>query len=138
MPQMFVPIRSARRGRPLQWAIAMLLGAIAACLLVEVGRTTSSASAQVASERKGNIFALAGQLSKDSYGIYLVDADNDTIAIYEWVPASPSGRKLRLMAARNYSFDLKLDDYNTEPLPREIKTLVEQHRRLTSGPASQP
>jgi hypothetical protein len=34
------------------------------------------------------------------------------------------------MAARNYKFDVQLDEYNTEPLPREIQKLVQQHKRL--------
>jgi hypothetical protein len=34
------------------------------------------------------------------------------------------------MASRTYLFDVRLDEYNTEPPPSEIKKLVEQQKRL--------
>jgi hypothetical protein len=113
------------------------LAVIAACLLMEVGLGGPAAQAQVSSGQRRNVFAVAGAIARDGYGIYLVDVDSGTMSLYEWVPDRVTGRKLRLLAARNYSFDLQLDDYNTEPLPREIKALVEQHRRL-GGATSQP
>ena len=38
--------------------------------------------------------------------------------------------ELRLLAARTYAFDRKLDQYNTEPDPLEIKKLRDDARRL--------
>ena len=115
----------------MKWLIVILLATIAGCLLVEIGAAVSTASAQVQAGRapaSGDIFAVAGQVTSDSYGIYLIDANNATIAVYQWLP---NVRKLRLMAARNVKFDLQLDEYNSdEPSPREIKQLVEQHDRL--------
>ena len=133
MPQASAQESPARRTSPAQWLIVVLLAVIATCLLIEVGFSTSRAYAQVGSGVKGNIFAVAGQLSRETYGVFLVDAENGTICIYEWVPDKIAGRKLRLMAARNFSFDMQLDDYNTEPLPREIRILVEQHPRLNDA-----
>lgn len=124
------------KARPVaKWLIVALLGVIAACLLVEAGFATSAARAQgtetkvgdVTYGQAGDIFAVAGKVSSNTYGLYLVNTRSGTMALYEWLP---KGRKLRLMAARNYTFDLQLDDFNTEPSPREIKKLVEQNRRL--------
>ncbi len=121
-----------------KWLIAALLGVIAACLLVEAGFATSAARAQdaetpeagdVTSGRAGEIFAVAGRISPTTYGLYLVNTRSGTMALYEW---QPKGRKLRLLAARNYTFDLQLDNFNTEPAPQEIKKLVEENRRLGS------
>jgi hypothetical protein len=121
-----------------QWAIVVGLSALAGGLLCQVF-LTGAAQAQATSGQKGNVFALAGQISKDNYGIFLVDSGTSTMAIYEWVPDKVQGRKLHLVAARNFAFDLQLDDYNnSEPLPRDVKALVQQHRKLESGAASQP
>ena len=110
-----------------KWVIVILLSVIAACLLIEVGMRAPRARAAEGSGGKAGIFAVAGQITRDTYGIYLVDAERGTICLYEYVP---SAHKLHLRAARNVTFDLRLDAYNTEPTPQEIKKLVEQHRRL--------
>jgi len=111
-----------------KWLVVALLAVIATCLLIEVGFATSPAGAQVtAGAGAGKIFVVAGQVSRDTYGLYLIDTQNATICMYEWLPGT---RKFRLMAARNYSFDLKLDDYNTTPSPREVKKLISNARRV--------
>jgi hypothetical protein len=116
------------------------LSALAGALVSQVVLTGSRAAAQTASSGKeGSVFALAGQLTRDNYGIFLVDSASGTMAIYEWVPDRAQGRKLHLVAARNFTFDLQLDDYNnSEPLPRDVQALVKQQRKLGSGAASQP
>lgn len=112
-----------------QWLIVVLLSVIATCLLIEVGFGTSSARGQISSADSGDIMVVGGQVTKDSYGLYLVDRKNRTICIYQWLPAT---RKLRLMAARSFSYDVQLDDYNADrPTPSEVKRLVEENRRLS-------
>jgi len=113
-----------------QWLIVVLLSLIATCLLIEVGFGTSSARGQISSAEGGDIMIVGGQVTKDSYGLYLVDRKNRTICMYQWLPAT---RKLRLMAARTFSYDVQLDDYNADrPTPSEVKRLVEENRRLKS------
>jgi hypothetical protein len=116
------------------------LSALAGALVSQVALSGSPAAAQTASSAKeGSVFALAGQLTRDNYGIFLVDSASGTMAIYEWVSDRAQGRKLHLVAARNFTFDLQLDDYNnSEPLPRDVQSLVKQQRKLGSGAASQP
>jgi len=121
-----------------KWLIVVLLAVIATCLLFEVGFAASAARGQTgqatgAGSGKGT-FAVAGQVTPETYGLYLVDPANGTICVYQYLPGT---RRLRLMAARTYIFDLQLDQYNTEPPPREIKKLVAQHKRL-GGPATRP
>jgi len=115
--------------RPIvQWVLVALLAVIAACLLIEVGIGIAPAAAQVTSVGGGDVLVVGGQITKDSYGLYLVDTKKQALAVYQWLPAS---RKLRLMAARTFKFDIQLDEYNADkPTPSEVKTLVEQNKRL--------
>ena len=113
-----------------------LLAVIAVCLLVQALADVSSAGPAplAAGAAEGpSILVVAGQVTRDSYGLYLVDQTNRTMCVYQWVPST---RRLRLLAARTYTFDIKLDQYNTEPDPLEIKKLGEKARRLdTPAPA---
>ncbi len=111
-----------------QWALVAVLSIIAACLLMEVGFGAASATAQVTSVGGGDVLVVGGQITKDSYGLYLVDTKRQALAVYQWLPAS---RKLRLMAARTFKFDIQLDEYNADkPTPSEVNRLVEQSKRL--------
>ena len=113
-----------------KWLIVILLTVIATCLLIELGRGLPDARAEVSTGAAGRLIAVAGKVTGETYGLYLLDLDNGTISVYQYVS---SNRKLRLMAVRNYRFDVQLDDYNTEPSPREIRKLVQQHQRLDAN-----
>jgi len=110
-----------------RWLIVILLSAIATCLVIELGFGLSEARAEASSGRDGSYVVVAGKVTSETYGLYLVDVEHGTISVYQYVP---SKRTLRLMAARNFTFDVQLDEYNTEPSPREIQRLVQQHKRL--------
>ena len=117
-----------RRGRPAAaWLIVVLLTVIATVLVMEIGFGASATHAQVGAAGKDNVFVVAGRVTPETCGVYLIDVEKRRIAVYQWLPSS---RKLRLMAVRNYTFDLRLDEYNTEKLPREIKKLVEESKPL--------
>ena len=110
-----------------RWLVVALLGVIAACLLIEVGFATSAARGQVTGGGAGKVFAVAGQVTPGTYGLYLLDLETNTICVYQYVSTE---RQLRLVAARTTVFDRQLDEYNTKPPPRDIRQLVEQHKRL--------
>ena len=111
-----------------QWILVIVLTVIATCLVMELGYGASSATAQVTSVGGDDMLVVGGQITKDSYGLYLVDTKRQALCIYQWLPGS---RKLRLMAARNFKYDVQLDEYNADkPPPSEVKRLVEQNRRL--------
>ena len=111
-----------------QWVIVVILSVIATCLVLELGFGASSATAQVTSVGGRDMLVVGGQITKDSYGLYLVDTKRQSLCVYQWLPGT---RKLRLMAARTFKFDVQLDEYNADkPTPSEVKRLVEQNRRL--------
>jgi len=107
-----------------------LLAVIAVCLLAQVlaDRSSAGPAPLAAGAADGSsLLVVAGQVTRDSYGLYLVDRTNRTMCVYQWMPST---RKLRLLAARTYTYDITLDQYNTEPDPLEIKKLGEKARRL--------
>lgn len=122
---------SAQRWRtsPVWWVIAVSLAVIAFELATR-SRSISlqSVLAQPATGAgAGGVFAFSGQLSKGSYGIFLVDVDAGTIWTYEYVAAK---RCLRLAAARSWRYDRYLEDFNTCDLPPEVvEQMVDEQRR---------
>jgi len=119
-----------------KWLIVAVLACAAGMLLVELGRTARAAGGLTSAPAGGKALLLvAAQISPDSYGVYLVEAEKGTICVYQY---QPTVRKLRLLASRNFTYDLQLDDYNTQPLPREIKELVDQQGRLGAGAKLEP
>jgi len=110
--------------------VGLLAGAIG-CLLLELALDAPKAAAQIPpAAEPGRLLAVAGQITADTYGLYLVDRKSGIITIYQW---SQRERKLRLLAARNTTYDLQLDEYNTEPSPKEIRQLVRKARSLSAA-----
>lgn len=133
MSELRYKTRVASHPPMVQWVMVVVLSVIATCLVLELGYGASRATAQVTSIGGGgnDMLVVGGQITKDSYGLYLVDMKRKSLCVYQWLPAS---RKLRLMAARTLEYDVQLDEYNADkPTPRDVKRLVEQNRRL--GPA---
>jgi hypothetical protein len=106
----------------------VVLTVIATCLVIELGSGRDAAYAQVSQGSSGRVVAVSGQLTRDVYGMFLIDAKNNTMAVYRYLPGN---NKLQLVAARNFTYDLQLDDYNTLVSPREVKKIVDQQKRLT-------
>jgi hypothetical protein len=73
------------------------------------------------------------QMSANTWGCYVLDADAQVLCVYQYVPGE---RMLRLQAARNIAYDKKLGAFNTAPLPREVADLVQ--KEATGGPSSPP
>lgn len=123
-----------------QWLIVALLAAAAAMLGAEAIFSPTSAAAQTGwagtTQPAGGVFAIAGQITRDTYGLYLVDLRNDTICLYEYVAGRPG--RLWLRAARTFVYDRQLDAYNTEPAPAEIAEMVSKARRLKDVKETKP
>lgn len=119
------------------WVIAVSLAVIATCLVFRLdAKLTPSVSAQnySAGGARG-VFAFPAQITKTSYGVYMVDVDTGTIWCYEYTGGT---RKLRLAAARSWRFDRYLEDLNGEDMsPTDVEQLVEQARtaKLQAGGA---
>ena len=115
-----------------RWLAAAVLAVTAACLVVEAVSTGSAAPGEVGAGGERGIFVVAGQIVPGMYGLYLVDLNHGTICVYQY---NPNTRRLALVAARSYVYDVELEDYNNEQLsPREVKDLVERQRRLHQTP----
>lgn len=69
------------------------------------------------------VFIVPAQFNATTYGCYIMDVDAQTMCAYQFVPGE---HNFRLVAARTYKFDRKLNNFNTSPAPNEIKALVEK------------
>lgn len=86
----------------------------------------------------GGIFVMPAQLSGNTWGAYLMDIDRGTLAVYQFFPGT---RQLQFVAARNFTNDTKLANFNTLPAPQEIVDLVEKQNKARGageGAASPP
>jgi len=73
------------------------------------------------------LFAFSGQLSKTTYGVYMVDLDAMTTWVYEYLPQKGC---LRLAAARTWRYDRYLENYNICDLPPEVvEQMIEDQRQ---------
>jgi len=74
----------------------------------------------------GDISVIPVQIERDSYGIVMVDKTKQTIWVYELNSKGPAHNRLRLLAARSWSYDRLLEDLNTaEPRPKQVRMLLE-------------
>ncbi len=71
----------------------------------------------------GGLVVMPGQLSPNTWGCYVMDAQNQTLSVYQF---SPGEHELRSAAARDIQYDRKLQAYNTTPPPGEIRKLIER------------
>ncbi len=109
-----------------RWAVVVLMAMAAGVLAAELLRPVPAA-AGTGTAGGGKVFAIAGQITADTYGLYLVDLESGTICLYEYVARE---RRLWLRAARTFRADVQLDAYNTEPSPAEVSKMVREARRL--------
>lgn len=126
---------------PVFWVIACALVVIAGA---EVFRDRGPDLANVAfgqavaSGGARGVFAFSGQLSKNTYGVYLVDVDAMTMWVYEYTQPKNC---LRLAAARTWRYDRYLENHNICDLPPEVvEQMIEQQRqyRLQSSENEMP
>lgn len=119
-------VRAPRGSRTIWWVMAILLAVIATALVARRDQPAVWAQTPSAVGAKG-IYAFTGQLSANSYGLFMMDVDAGTLWVYEYV--AKEGR-LRLVAARSWLYDRYLEDFNcAAPSPAEVAELIEQQRR---------
>ena len=113
------------------WVIAVLLAAIATGLWVRPdGLLAPAALAQNSPGLAGarGIFAFTGPLTRDQYGLFMLDVDQGTIWCYAFESVAGAS-KLRLVAARTWVYDRYLQDFNcAAPDFRAVQRLVGQQR----------
>jgi hypothetical protein len=106
-------------------AAAIVSGAF--LVLFIMGRPQlSDVNAQPQFGSAGDVSVVGIQIERDRYGIAMVDRASETIWIYE-INSRPAGQnRLRLLAARSWKYDRRLEDLNNaEPRPEQIKMLLE-------------
>lgn len=115
---------------PVYWLIAGALMTIAITQLTNRNpalQLSGSAFAQpTTSAGARGVFAFSGQLTKNTYGVYVVDTDTATMWMYEY-----NGTKgcLRLAASRSWRFDRYLENHNLCDLPPEtVEQMIEEQR----------
>ncbi len=73
-----------------------------------------------------SIVAVPIQLTRDSYGLALIDPGNQTLWVYEFNTRGQTFDHLRLMAARSFAYDRKLTEWNTgTPTPAQVREILE-------------
>src|SRR5689334_7026134 len=127
---------------------AALLAAIVVVLLVRdggagmptvvLGSTAMAQAPQQAPIAGGaGVFVMPAQFAEKTWGCYLLDVDQQTLCAYQYYPGE---KQHRLIAARNYRYDRKLQNLNTDhPTPLEVKDLLDKEAQNPRGaPAGAP
>ena len=82
------------------------------------------------------LYMMPAQLGPNTWGVYLMDADSQTITVYR---AAPDSSRFRLMAARSFRYDRFLEDVNNDtPTPKEVQKLVEAQRQRDALEGKKP
>jgi hypothetical protein len=103
---------------------------------------SSSAMAQLASQAQiaggSGVYVMPAQFHPQSWGCYLLDADNQTLCTYEYDVGT---RQLKLTSARNFRYDRMLKNFATYPPTWEVQSMVEQEmqdQKVRDMPATRP
>ena len=71
------------------------------------------------------VFIVPAQFSDTSYGCYIMDVDAQTICAYQYF-----GKQLKLVAARNFRWDRRLAQFNSEnPTPDDVRRMIERQEQ---------
>lgn len=113
------------------WVIAVALVVIATSLVTRDSSNHFRGAAfgqAVTSGGARGVFAFSGQLSKNTYGVYMVDVDAMTTWVYEYLPQKGC---LRLAAGRTWRYDRYLENYNLCGVPPgDVEQMIEDQRRF--------
>ena len=113
------------------WLVIVALAVAGTAWLVRPPGPASIASAQNQPVAGGRgVFAFTGQLDRDTFGLFMLDVDTETIWCYELVEGRRGAREMRLVAARSFEFDRYLKNYNSAPPNfRDVRQLIELERQ---------
>ncbi len=127
---------SSAASHPAWWIIALSLAAIAINMSLSSKPAPPEAIAQnVRGAGARGVFAFTGQLTANTFGVFMVDVDAGTIWCYEYIMAGGQ-KRLRLVTARSWIYDRYLEEYNVDaPSVSDIQRMVEQQR---SAPEDSP
>ena len=135
-----------RRRNPLLIALYLNAGLMAALLVAVLARSDrpmlpAAWGQQVPQPIAGGagLFLMPAQFSNTVFGCYIMDVDQQTLCAYT---TSGSPPQLKLIAARDFRFDRRLRNYNTNnPTPDEVRQLLEKemaNNRVLGAAAAEP
>jgi hypothetical protein len=127
---------------------ALLLGAILVALLARADRSPFAPTIALAQDRGGmplapqpiagggGMFLMPAQFTVNNWGCYIMDVDQQTLCAYQFFPGE---HQLRLVAARNFRWDRRLGNFNTDnPSPKEVQRMIEKEQDNARVTATQP
>jgi hypothetical protein len=80
------------------------------------GPTARAQGLTPSSESNGTIAFVAAANGSSSQMLYLIDTKSQALAMYRVEPMGPKGSgTIKLEAARQYRYDLKLSEFNNQP-----------------------
>jgi hypothetical protein len=90
----------------------------------DAGRAQQGQGRLLASGEANGTLAMVTTPAGPAQWLYLIDTKSHAFAIYRLDPANPKG-SVKLEAARQYQWDLKLEHYNNQaPEPAAIESMV--------------
>jgi hypothetical protein len=126
-----------RRVNPTAIALYVVAGLLLANLIaILAGRDSLSVLPAAWAQRQAPIaggaglFVMPAQLSGNTWGCYLMDVDRGTLSVYQFLPGT---KQLQFVAARSFTFDTRLANFNTTPSPAEVQDLVDKQNQSTRG-----
>ncbi len=116
--------------------MAATIASGALLVLFVMGRPQlSDVNAQPQLSSGDDISVVGIQIDRERYGIAMVDRASETIWIYEINSRGTGQSRLRLLAARSWKYDRRLEDLNNaEPKPEQIKMLLESVEQRRTEP----
>jgi hypothetical protein len=126
-------MRIPRKQKPL--VVALYVNAALLLVIVAVMLTRSNVApalipaaygqGQAAIGGGAGVFIVPAQFSDTSYGCYIMDVDAQTVCAYQYY-----GKQLRLVAARNFRWDRRLHQFNSEnPTPDDVRRMIERQEQ---------
>ncbi|MGO8901359.1 MAG: hypothetical protein ACLQU5_23845 [Isosphaeraceae bacterium] len=90
----------------------------------DAGRAQQGQGRLLAGGESNGTLAMVATPAGPAQWLYLIDTKSHAFAIYRLDPSNPKG-SLKLEAARQYQWDLKLEHYNNQaPEPAAIESMV--------------
>jgi hypothetical protein len=126
-------MRIPRRQKPLVVALYVNAAVLLVIVILLLSRTngppsllpSAFAQNQAAIGGGAGVFIVPAQFSDTSYGCYIMDVDAQTVCAYQYY-----GKQLRLVAARNFRWDRRLQQFNSEnPTPDDVRRMIERQEQ---------
>ena len=111
--------------------ITVGLSSAATTLLIRHAPSTAHAADQSPSDGLAQVIPVPLEFGAGSIGLALIDRNYHTICIYQYHPRRDPHKRLSLVAARSFRYDIRLEQFNTDqPLPHEVKELLLRSEQL--------